>query len=67
MALFAATLGAQIVTGAIWAPLAGLLPMEGARAAFLAFAAGSAAICVALWLLSLVVAGAVALARLRAA
>jgi len=65
--LFAATLGAQVLTGAIWAPLAGLLPIEGTRAAFLAFIAGSAAICIALWAGALVVAGVVALARRRAA
>ena len=61
IASFAATLGAFVVTGQMWAPLAEALPLEGARGAFLAFVLMSAAICATLWLAGLVVAGIMAL------
>jgi predicted RND superfamily exporter protein len=61
--LFAATLGAQIVTGAMPWGLADALPVEGARGAFLAFVAGAAAICLGLWLIGLLVGAGLALRR----
>jgi hypothetical protein len=62
-ALFAATLGAQIVTGAMWAPLASQVPLEGARGAFLGFLGGTAAICFGFWILGLFLVGVMSLRR----
>jgi multidrug efflux pump subunit AcrB len=60
---FAATLGAFVATGQIWGPLAGLVPMEGARDAFLAFVAMAAGLCLTFWLVGLLVAGLTTLLR----
>jgi multidrug efflux pump subunit AcrB len=64
-ALFVATIGAVLVTGGIYSPLAGLLPAmaAGMSGAFLAFAGGAAAICLAVWLSGLVLHGVAALRR----
>ncbi|WP_071674490.1 efflux RND transporter permease subunit [Nioella nitratireducens] len=65
-ALFAATLGAWAVTGALWTPLAGLVPVEGIQGALVLFIAGTAGLCLTVWLIGLAVAGALH-ARGRAA
>jgi multidrug efflux pump subunit AcrB len=62
-ALFAATLGAQIVTGAMWAPLASQVPLEGARGAFLGFLGGTAALCFGFWIVGLFLVGVMSLRR----
>jgi predicted RND superfamily exporter protein len=65
---FAATLGAFVVTGQVWGPLAGLEPLEGARGALFGFVVAAAAICLTLWLSGLAIAGIMAVrhrARVR--
>ena len=64
---FAATLGAFVVTGQVWGPVAGLVPMEGARDAFVAFVAMAAGLCLTFWLVGLLVAGLTALVRRQSA
>ncbi|WGH79527.1 efflux RND transporter permease subunit [Jannaschia ovalis] len=46
------TLGWTLVTGAVWPPLAGLLPIAGVPSAFAVFLAGTAAALLAVWLLA---------------
>jgi hypothetical protein len=60
---FAATIGAFVATGQIWGPLAGLVPMEGARGAFLSFMARATVISLLIWVLGLLVAGGLVLRR----
>ncbi|WP_299647380.1 efflux RND transporter permease subunit [uncultured Jannaschia sp.] len=45
-----ATLGLQLITGAVWAPLAPLLPAGGTAPAFAAFLSGTALLLVTTWL-----------------
>jgi multidrug efflux pump subunit AcrB len=56
-AVFAATLGAAIVTGGLPAPLAPLAPEAGLGAAFLLFLIGSGAVILAVWAVAALVIG----------
>jgi multidrug efflux pump subunit AcrB len=55
--VFAATLGAAIVTGGLPGPLAALAPGGGTGAAFLLFVAGSGAVVLAVWAVTAVLVG----------
>ena len=65
VALFAVTIGAVLLSGAIYAPLAGVLPaaVAGMSGAFMVFAAGAAIICLGVWLAGLALHGVVSLRR----
>ena len=56
-AVFAATLGAAIVTGGLPGPLAALAPGGGTGAAFLLFVAGSGAVVLAVWAVAALLVG----------
>ncbi|CTQ49772.1 efflux RND transporter permease subunit [Jannaschia donghaensis] len=46
-----ATLGLHLITGAVWSPLAPLMPGDGTGAVLLAFLAGTLAVLVTVWLI----------------